>query len=111
MLQQSRSQPFPIRRAQMPHHAVRVPAAPAAPLGERNLRIPEMQQLQGIAGSFLNRDITRDGGHQLQVEFGGQKIAAAMATASSMPGSVSRKIGKRYVFSIKNAGNKTGIFA
>ncbi|BDW62432.1 hypothetical protein JNE141411_00270 [Escherichia coli] len=29
-----------------------------------------MQQLQGIAGSFLNRDITRDGGHQLQVEFG-----------------------------------------
>ena len=31
-----------------------------------------MQQLQGITGSFLNRDITRDGGHQLQVEFGGK---------------------------------------
>ena len=41
-------------------------------LGERNIRIPEMQQLQGIAGGFLNRDITRDGGHQLQVELGGK---------------------------------------
>lgn len=55
----------------MPHHAVRVPAVRLRP-GKRNLRIPEMQQLQGVAGRFLNRDITRDGGHQLQVEFGGK---------------------------------------
>ncbi len=55
----------------MPHHAVRVPAVRLR-LGKRNLRIPEMQQLQGVAGRFLNRDITRDGGHQLQVEFGGK---------------------------------------
>ena len=31
-----------------------------------------MQQLQGVAGGFLYRNITRDCGHQLQIEFGGK---------------------------------------
>ncbi len=51
----------------------------------------------GHCGWFSLPKHTRDSGHQLQVEFGG-KNRGGKATASSMPGSVSRKIGKRMFF-------------
>ncbi len=47
----------------------------------------------GRCGWFSLPKHSRDSGHQLQIEFGG-KNRGGNATASSMPGSVSRKIGK-----------------
>jgi hypothetical protein len=71
------------------------PAASTRP-APGNIGIPEMQKLQGVTGRFLHRHIARHRGHQLQIKLGANS-AAAIAAASSMPGSVSRMIGKRIV--------------
>ena len=43
------------------------------PLRQRDIHVPEMQQLQRVAGGFLYGDIPRDGGHQLQVKLRGKQ--------------------------------------
>lgn len=41
-------------------------------LSQRNLRLPEMQQLQGVTRGFFHRHVPRHRRHQLQIELGGE---------------------------------------